>query len=175
MWHVSRLILQQRTLRDQEGAVACISFTVDMNTLFERFVERVVREAAEQAGWELVAQAPRRLTARVAMFPDLVLRDGGRDCAVADAKYKEPEEWYNSDLYQLLAYCAALGLPRGLSIYGGPRPLERQTVERIGIHLELVGIDLGMSPERILLQAREVAAHLIRQAAAAAHPLAPAV
>lgn len=164
---LARLILQQRTLRDREGTIAGISFTVDMNQLFERFVEQVVRAAAEQAGWELVAQGQRRLTPQVMMRPDLVLRDRGRDRAVADAKYKEPDEgWYHSDLYQLLAYCAALGLPRGLLIYGGPRPLERQAVERTGIHLELVGIDLTASPQAILRQAGDVAAHFIRQAAA---------
>ena len=43
------------------------------------------------------------------------------DFAVADTKYKELEaqKIVHEDLYQLLAYCVALGLPTGLLIYVG--------------------------------------------------------
>jgi len=82
-----------------------------MNKLFERFVE-IVREEAQRAGYRLVPQAPRYLTKKIPIRPDLVLRRGGQDFAVADVKYKElePERWSHADLYQLLAYCVSLGL-----------------------------------------------------------------
>ena len=54
-----------------------------------------------------------------------MLRQTGRDVAVADTKYKLPEHGLPvDDLYQLLAYCVALDLPSGLLVYAGAHPLE---------------------------------------------------
>ena len=79
------------------------------------------------------------------MRPDLALRRGGADVAVADTKYKELRrlgDWKHPDIYQLLAYCTRLGLERGLLIYAGPRPLTESTVLGTRITLTTVGIDL---------------------------------
>ena len=93
-------------------------------------------------------------------------RGAGHDRAVADATYKIPEDrWDQTDLSQLLAYCAALGLPSGLLLYASAQPLERQTVNRLGVHLEVVGIDLTRPPAQILAQAQRSASHLIEVAA----------
>jgi 5-methylcytosine-specific restriction enzyme subunit McrC len=106
-----------------------------MNALFERFVEAIVREEVRRAGLRLVSQAPRRLTERIPIRPDLVLRAEDRDLAVADAKYKElkPDEWPNADLYQMLAYCESLGLPSGLLIYASDHPYEEHLVKHAGV------------------------------------------
>lgn len=45
---LARLILHQQSLRDREGEVVGTTFTVDINALFERFVEAVVREEARR-------------------------------------------------------------------------------------------------------------------------------
>ena len=86
--HLAEMILRQDSVRDVTGSVNALSFTVDMNKVYERFIEAVVHRAAREAGFVFEAQARRRLTARVAMKPDLVLRYAGRDVAVGDAKYK---------------------------------------------------------------------------------------
>ncbi len=162
---LARLILNQESLRDQSGKVLGISFTVDMNTLFERFVEKIVGREARRARLQLVAQAPRHLSTDVPMRPDLVLRAGGRDLAVGDAKYKEPgdERPPNEDLYQLLAYCVSLGLPGGLLIYSGSFK-KRYRVERAGIVLEATSIDLTGETKQIETSAREAAARLVEHA-----------
>ncbi len=164
---LARLILQQESLRDEIGSVLGISFTVDMNKLFERFLERVVAEEIRRLPWHLVPQAPRHLAAGVSMTPDLILRDARGDAAVGDAKYKElsgkrpPPE----DLYQLLAYCVSLGLPSGLLIYADERlPDEPYIVERAGVILGVAGIDLTGDPASVLARARVTARRLIRQA-----------
>ncbi len=163
---LARLILRQQSLRDREGALVGTAFTVDMNGLFERFVEAIVREEARRAGLKLISQAPRKLAERVAIRPDLVLRGGGRDLAVADAKYKEPSpgEVPRPDLYQLLAYCVSLGLPDGLLIYASELPFGTHHVERAGVALQVVGIGMSGSPRDLEARAREVAGRLVRQA-----------
>jgi 5-methylcytosine-specific restriction enzyme subunit McrC len=163
---MAALILRQEALRDRTGIAVGTSFTVDMNLLFEKFVEEVVHEEAGRAGLELQPQAPVRLTDRVIMFPDLVLRSRSQRVAVGDAKYIEvdPTGWPNANLYQLLAYCTALGLPRGLLIYAGPRPLDVQQVKRADVELEVMGIDISGRPEQVLAHARTAARRLVAHA-----------
>lgn len=160
------LILENRVVRDEEGAVLAGAFTVDMNRVFEKFLEEVVGEAARRAGLALSPQAARYLTSDIPMQPDLVITWGGTDVAVGDAKYKELEikEWPHADLYQLLAYCISLDLRRGLLIYGGPRKLERHLVQNSNIELEVMGLDLTGSREEIMKEARKAAHRLIEQA-----------
>jgi len=164
--HLARLILVQQSLRDREGAVVGTTFTVDMNALFERFVETMVNEEARRAGMKLVAQAPRKLTTDIPIQPDLVLRGEGKDLAVGDAKYKElkPGEWPHADLYQLLAYCVSLGLPAGLLIYASERPPEKHVVERAGIGLEIIGVQMTGNSRNLETRVREAAVRLVQQA-----------
>jgi 5-methylcytosine-specific restriction enzyme subunit McrC len=90
-----------------------------------------------------------------------------RDFAVADAKYKElePGKWPHADLYQLLAYCVSLGLPAGLLIYANERPFESHTVERAGVNLEVIGIEMSDEPHRLETRVRRAARRLAKQAA----------
>ena len=137
----------------------------DMNKLFERFVETVVDEEARLQGWELQAQGKRRLTDSVMMQPDLILRRGGVDCAVGDAKYKRlaPVDWPHADLYQLLAYCVALRLSRGLLIYAEAGTPRSERVDEAGITMDVIGVDLA-NPSCSPGRTRQAARHLIRHA-----------
>ncbi len=161
-FELARLILNQESLRDETSKVLGISFTVDMNDLFERFVERIVAQQARNAGIQLAAQAPTQLAANISMKPDLVLRADGVARAVGDAKYKEPGNQVppNEDLYQLLAYCVLLDLNAGLLIYSGNLD-KRYLIERAGIALEATSIDLTGDPEQIMTSARKAAKRLI--------------
>jgi 5-methylcytosine-specific restriction enzyme subunit McrC len=160
------LILRQEALKDETGASVGISFTVDMNVLFEKFVEEVVRREAIRAGFRLLAQTAVRLTDRIQMRPDLTLRHDQRALAVGDAKYVvlEAAEWPHANLYQLLAYCVALRLPRGLLIYASLRAPELHRVTGAGIELEIVGIDMSVPPEKLLERARQAALRLVAHA-----------
>jgi 5-methylcytosine-specific restriction enzyme subunit McrC len=163
---LSQLLLRADSVRDATGSVEGASFTVDMNKLFERFVERVVDEEARRRGWEAAPQRMRHLTDSVTMRPDLMVRRGGVDCSVGDAKYKRLEiaDWPHADLYQLLAYCVALGMPRGLLIYAEAGTHRTETVREAGIELEIVGVDLARPWREVLEQTRRAARRLIEHA-----------
>src|SRR5438309_9238383 len=102
----------------------------------------------------------------VVMRPDLVIRAGGRDLAVGDAKYKElaPRDWPHADLYQLLAYCDALRLSHGLLIYADSRRSRTELVEGTNVVLEIVGIDLTGDHRGVLARAQAAALKLVAQA-----------
>ena len=163
---LAEMILRQDSLRDVTGSLDALSFTVDMNKVFERFVEAVVRREVRKAGLVFEGQARRKLTASVTMKPDLLLRAGGRDVAVGDAKYKElaTAAWPHADLYQLIAYCDALQLGRGLLIYAGSRRPRTELVRGTNVLLEIVGIDLEGDHRKVLARAQAAAGKLIQQA-----------
>jgi 5-methylcytosine-specific restriction enzyme subunit McrC len=175
---LARMILRQRSLRDEHGHVLGVSFTVDMNVLFERFVQAVVAERVRASAYTLEPQARRRLTypaalgtdvvvPAITMRPDLLLSAGSAPVAVADAKYKELlriGDWEHPDIYQLIAYCVRLGLRRGLLIYASARPLTESTVVDAGLTVATIGLDLNGEPGVILSRARRAADALLAQA-----------
>lgn len=161
-------VLRQHSLRDREGHIVGTTFTADMNKLFERFVEQVVRDEARRYRWQLKPQALRYLDTKreIAMYPDLVLLTGGRDFAMGDVKYKDlgMQAPSNEDVYQLLAYCVSMNLPAGLLIYASARPLERRKVQHAGVSLEMIGIDMSGRPHDVEAQVRSAAGRLLQQA-----------
>lgn len=162
---LAQLILRNRSLQDAEGSVTGTGFTVDMSQLFERFVETVVAQVATERGWRVEPQRERKLAPGVAMQPDLIVSRGERDHAVADVKYKLPERgWTHEDLYQMLAYCVALGLSAGLLIYAGGAPFDVHVVNHLGVRLEVVGLDASASRAELLTQTREIGRYLVCEA-----------
>jgi 5-methylcytosine-specific restriction enzyme subunit McrC len=182
-FHLAEMILRQRSIRDEHGRTLGTSFTVDMNKLFERFVQLMVAERVRETTFSLKAQTQFDLTSPaeldgeilappVRIRPDLVLKLDRSEVAVGDAKYKQvsgPGDWRNPDIYQLLAYCARLGLKRGLLIYAGAQPLVESQVLESDIVLASIGIDLSGSPKSVLQQGQRAADALIAQAGISAH------
>lgn len=97
------------------------------------------------------------------MVPDLVWYRGGKPLAVVDAKYKvERVAGYpNVDLYQMLAYCTALGLPVGHLVYAKGNEMEQQLVVRgSGVQLHAHALDLELMPAQLLMQVDGVASKI---------------
>lgn len=160
------MVIEGDALAHGDGKVGAGAFTVDMNRLFERFVTAVARQAAQGAGFGFEAQESRAFTEVVGVRPDLLLTGGGIDLAVGDVKYKETAiaDWPHADLYQVFAYCSALGIRRGTLIFGGPRAPEKQRVVRSGLEMEIVGIDLSGEPMQVLRSARKATQRLVHAA-----------
>ena len=121
---LSRLVLRQGALEVGRGAARASGFLMNMNDVFQEFLTQALREALEVSPETLRSDADLRgLTLdceeRVNLRPDLTWWDGP-DCQfVGDAKYKNltGDRVPNPDLYQMLSYVTALGLPGGLLIY----------------------------------------------------------
>ena len=118
------LIYQGSCVSDhtRSGDALLSGFLLNMNLVFERFLERYLREAAGP-GFEVVAQDVRHGVFRFLeneakwqspyIQPDLVFRYRGTVVAVADAKYKNrlTHRPTSSDLYQLTTYGLAYDMP----------------------------------------------------------------
>lgn len=119
--NLARLLIQHLSLESRPGEVAFASYLLDMNRVFELFVARFLTGYFAHEPSILVDIQPDTwldTDLQEKGIPDIVLRRNGRPYLVLDTKYKrfngKPEE---VDRNQMVTYCHALGLPRGILIY----------------------------------------------------------
>jgi 5-methylcytosine-specific restriction enzyme subunit McrC len=111
------------------GATVCPAFLLDMERVFEGYLTRGITGAfAGRPRWRVDVQ-PRHVANRpvagqpdIHLRPDVVLARDGRPEVVVDAKWKDlASSLMIDDVYQVLAYCTALGVGRGVLVYPGRR------------------------------------------------------
>ncbi len=172
---LAKLVLRSISFELHRGSLAVSSFLFDMNTVFETFVVTALREALRlpESQWPPNAKG-RALYLDAAqslkLEPDISWWDGGRCVFVGDVKYKrvDPLGRKHADVYQLLAYCTATGLPQGMLIYaaGEAEPVQH-SIRYAGKLIEVVAIDPSGKPDRLLSEIARIAGR-IRQMRAAA-------
>jgi 5-methylcytosine-specific restriction enzyme subunit McrC len=119
---LARLILAGDSIEHPAGQVEAIGFVFDLNQVFEDWLTTALRvEIESRHGGRVSGQHSmnldqgRRLPA---VRPDITWWNGNRCAAVLDAKYKTIHATPpRDDVYQMLAYCSALGLRRGHLVY----------------------------------------------------------
>lgn len=115
-----RFFLDGASLDEEAGNEEFDGFLWDMNTLFEAFVATMLAQRFRPP-LHLTDQHQTHLDdgRSVAIRPDLVLSRGGIIALVGDTKYKKLDDagHKHADLYQMLAYCTALGVDTGVLIY----------------------------------------------------------
>ncbi|HEX2036594.1 MAG TPA: restriction endonuclease [Chloroflexota bacterium] len=167
---LARLILRSSSLTLRAGRVAASTFLVDMNQVFEDFVVVALREALGLTPSAFPQGAAGKSMSldrhgAVHLKPDLSWWEGDRCTFVGDVKYKRTRApgVEHPDLYQLLAYTVATGLPGGLLIYaaGEGEPVSHQIVQE-GKELQITALDLGHPPEAILDQIATMAQRVRR-------------
>ncbi|MEU7468678.1 restriction endonuclease [Streptomyces sp. NPDC044984] len=165
---LARAVLEDASPEHGPGGLRVEGFLFDMNKLFEDFVTVALGEALRGSGYVARFQDPLHLdeARTIRMKPDLVLHGPDRaPCAVADAKYKveRPGGYPDADLYQMLAYCTALGLDEGHLVYAkGNAGHAAHRVRHAGIVLHQHALDLDQDPAGLLADVAEVAARLVR-------------
>ncbi len=143
-----RLFLEGSSVSEEAGVFDFRTFLFDMNALFERFVTRLL-EIQSPSDLTVKGQVPTTLGSKneVKMFPDIVLGRAGRAVVGIDCKYKRLDsgQFKNHDQYQVLAYCTALDVTRGMLVY----PRHEQTLDQTirvrnsEVLIRQISIDLG--------------------------------
>jgi len=147
-------IVWRATALDQAyGSTVGNGFLFDMWRVFEDFVTVAIGEhlsAHHLGNPRSQYRAYLDVAGSVPLRPDFVWERAGRPNAVVDAKYKLPG-YPNADLYQMLAYCTALGVPRGHLIYAaGATEPARHVVRQSGTEIHCHALDLSRPPPEIL-------------------------
>jgi len=156
------VVLTHASVEHESGDTTTRGFVVNMAWLFEALITRLLHERTNGLAPQdtMALDTTHRLTIR----PDLVWYDVGGPVAVADTKYKlldEKGNFPNSDAYQLVTYCARLGLNTGHLIYaaGDPKP-EPYDILGTGVQLFIHAIDLGRPIDEIEAEVDALAAEL---------------
>ncbi|MGQ5603585.1 McrC family protein [Streptomyces sp. EKS3.2] len=165
--HLARVVLDNASVEHAPGELRVDGFLFDMNKLFEDFVTVALREACRGLGHSARLQDPHHLdeASAIRMKPDFVLYGPlGAPCAVVDAKYKAEKRdgFPDADLYQMLAYCTALGLREGHLVYAkGNAPHTAHVVRHAGIIIHQHALDLDQEPSGLLSDMAKVADRLV--------------
>ena len=179
---LARLILRHTSFESQRGGVRATGFLIDMNTVFEEFITRALREelrlseGAFRAAKDLRGLMPTLDEGgRIGLAPDLSWWEG-RECVfVGDAKYKRTENnrATNADLYQALAYATALDLPGAMLIYaeGEAEPVTHR-VQHAEKWIDVVSVDLSGEIEKLQASVATLAKRIYRVALSASAPAA---
>ncbi|REE98216.1 McrC family protein [Thermomonospora umbrina] len=163
---LASLVLAGASVEHRPGDVTVSGFLFDMAKVFEDFVTISLREALAPSG-RCVLQGSVHLDEdrAIRIIPDLVHRAAdGTPLAVADAKYKaeKPEGFPDADLYQMLAYCTALGLRNGHLIYAkGNAPHAVHRVRHAGVLIHQHALELDQAPAGLLAEVRSLAGLLV--------------
>ncbi|HMS73999.1 5-methylcytosine restriction system specificity protein McrC [Gordonia sp. (in: high G+C Gram-positive bacteria)] len=164
---LAEVILAAQSFEHHAGDLAVSGYVFDMWRIFEDFVCTALGEAMANRGQRTATQHRIYLDIddRVAMRPDLLCFDSTHNAIAAiDAKYKaeKPEGFPDADLYQMLAYCTALGLSRGHLIYakGNEQPTVH-TVRRAGVTIHCHALDLSLTPPELLGRINGLAASIL--------------
>ena len=167
---LSRLVLRHGAFEAGRGAVRAHGFLMDMNTVFQQFLTQAFREVLEASPETL--RSDREIGGltldhedRIKLRPDLTWWEGRKCRFVGDAKYKNltGERVPNADLYQMLSYATALGLPGGMLIYAhGEADTASYTVRNCGTRLEVATLDLAGTLDGILENVRRISEKVVR-------------
>ncbi|GAA3477782.1 McrC family protein [Streptomyces yanii] len=160
---LAQVVLDGASAEHAPGGLRIDGFLFDMNQLFEDFVTVALREALRGSGRTARLQDNHHLdeASVIRMRPDFVLYGpGGTPSAVADAKYKAEKRggFPDADLYQMLAYCTALGLDEGHLVYAkGNASHAAHRVRHAGILIHQHALNLDQDPAGLLADIAQVA------------------
>jgi 5-methylcytosine-specific restriction enzyme subunit McrC len=130
LFDLGRLLADALAPGEQGGATACPAFLLDMERVFESYLKRGIVEGLAGRERYRVDVQPWHVANRVVagqpdirLRPDVVIQRDGSPFVVVDAKWKDvsASPLVTDDLYQVLAYCTALGVGRGALVYPGRR------------------------------------------------------
>jgi 5-methylcytosine-specific restriction enzyme subunit McrC len=170
---LAETVLRGLSVEHLSGRITIDGYLFDTHKIFEDFVCTALREALAQYGGHSALQAQGvhfDEAEAVRMRPDLVwYGNQGIPRAVADAKYKaeKPEGFPDADLYQMLAYCTALGLCDGHLVYArGYGPSATHRVRHAGIRIHQHALALEQSPDELLAAITSIARLMVEGAVA---------
>ena len=160
---LARLIIGSSPVELVPGDKAGASFLVDMDHVFEGFLRVALRQALRlsESDWPTTSPFRRALQleeeGQVHIDPGLSWWRGRRCLFVGEARYSgagrggRRQSGAQDDIYRMLAYCTAAGLPSGLLAY--PSDAAEPAIHRIrnsDKSIEVATLDLTGTPREIL-------------------------
>lgn len=162
---LAELVLRGSSFDLPTGRARAEGFMLDMHVVFENFLCTALAEAlSPKLPGEGRYPHPGFLDLGEAlpMKPDFIWLTGGRPTQVVDAKYKADGKHKPHDVYQMLAYCSALGLPSGHLVYVSDQDVAPMVheVRSSGVRIVRHTLNLALPPPKLLASIDKLAAHI---------------
>ena len=166
--NLARLLLNMLSVTHRVGKRQAVPLLMDMEKVFERFLQRLVQEYFAPTDVNVRFQEySERLDVNglVSLEPDIVLLRRDAPVCIADAKYKlvagaeengeDTTKPANPDIYQMLAYCIGYGVHDAVLLY--PELRRRRTIvirqDGVDVRIHSLGIDLTGDRDQFQQQA----------------------
>lgn len=178
---LARLVLRLSAFESRSGQVRASGLLVDMNKVFQDFVEVALGEALASFGISVRGQDTRHgldVAGDIRLKPDLVLESRGQPILVADAKYKrlELKGLPNADIYQALAYAVGLNLGSAVLVYPATEAARADHVVRnTGTRVMVRTLDLALESHLLLGQVLQLATEAALNASVATSPVSRSI
>jgi 5-methylcytosine-specific restriction enzyme subunit McrC len=162
---LARLIVRNAAVELEAGRAQAVGILFNMDDVYEDFLfaavgDELQRILSPEYKWRHGRSVSLDVDDNLRPEPDLSLWHRDECVFVGDAKYKETERGEVDDLYQLLAYCMATGLPDGLLVYADARQPVAHQVVLGGPRLHVESIDLALPRDALMSRCREIADHV---------------
>lgn len=131
---LAEMILRAMGFQERHGTWRASGFLINMNQLFETVLSNRFVRGLTPRGFTVERQFPSSLDVggKIAIRPDIIVRERRGQVIIVDAKYKDATTPAPADLYQMVAYCRALGVTDAVLIDVATGP-ERHDVIRDGV------------------------------------------
>ena len=150
---LAQLVLRNGTLETHPGGLSSVSFVIDMNVAFERFVSRTLHRTLGIPGglWKNTPLMYLDHGETIRIRPDVVwYAASDRPTLVVDAKWKSTVEGHADDVKQVALYCVALGLKHGVLVYGqAAAGALTHEVKNSEVVVHVVHLDVDGTPDDI--------------------------
>jgi 5-methylcytosine-specific restriction enzyme subunit McrC len=168
LFDLCRLLADGLTPGERAGKQPCPAFLLDMERVFEHYCVsscvRVWHSRPEIRARYSAAVQPLHRIGDLSMRPDLVLQRDNTPVLVLDAKWKK--DAVQQDIYQVLAYSAALGVRQAVLVYPGRHDSKRTYLfEAANITLTIRKVRVLGSREQCQRSARLLAQRVYRAGA----------
>lgn len=151
---LAELIIKFSGLDSKRGETPANSFLLQMEKIFEKFVEEQFQKLSFQKPFIFNPQGDNMSLdsdGYVRIRPDYLWTKGLSTVGLADAKYKHfesPRQVPNQDIYQMVTYCTRYGISEGFLLYASS-PNFTVDIEGSPIKIHIRQIDLAVSFENL--------------------------
>jgi 5-methylcytosine-specific restriction enzyme subunit McrC len=171
---LARLVLRLSSFEVRAGGVRTSGLLVNMNQVFQDFVEVALGEASARFGISVRGQDTRHALDHesvIRLRPDLVLERNGVPVMVGDAKYKRLDVagLPNADVYQALGYAVGLDLLGVILIYPAIEAARADhMITNAGVRIAVRTLDLALPSDALLAQVAQLSKELAGKAGSVA-------
>lgn len=162
---LARLILDYLSISGSQGNEPFLAYLIDMDVLFQQYLGAILQQETENNGYWIKEEETHSLDLgkKITIRPDILIYQGERPCLVVDAKYKLSAS--GVDLYQMLAYCHAVGINQAVLVHPENETSPFGTITMRGpgnICVNYLSINLNGGPQQLEEQGNQLVTEILQ-------------